>query len=316
MKCMTCDANRNYIMLMVCIHACAHIFVANSAQHRSFILMKIKCNLRCCNTQSVLPHDIRPPMIHCMQNKSDWEPNERQVECLGFTVNSHRMSISVPRKKARAVSRQIKQSMRRDGQGRLRLRQFATTLGQIIALSPAIPHARLHARHLYARQASAVNSEGWHRNPSIHLSQIDLAELKWWLTCLGTMRRCPLRHRYLTHELTLVASDASDLSIAAAPISHPRIPVWSRSLSRRERREPIRVRELRAAYEGKDAFPEVSGTHLNFRIDNLNVVSAINRWSSKDHLMTPLLTQCATLQSQRVAHDDANLPADDLTHFC
>ena len=67
----------------------------------------------------------------------------RRAVHLGFELCSRTLSISIPKRKAKAVQKQTRQTMRRDETGTLRLRHIATTIGMVTALLPAVPHARL-----------------------------------------------------------------------------------------------------------------------------------------------------------------------------
>lgn len=89
---------------------------------------------------------------------------------MGFTIDSRRLAISVPNKKAKAVRHRIKKIIRQANSNKLAIRHLASTIGQIIALMlPAIPYARLHARHLYNLQTDVRAGKGTCRCVSLLL---------------------------------------------------------------------------------------------------------------------------------------------------
>ena len=263
----------------------------------------------------VLRKAIKALQLPTKEDKCLWGPSTK-VEYLGFIIDSRRLTIHCPPKKARAIRKQVRQTLRRTRQKKLRLRHLATTLGMLIALLPAAPQARLHAGFLYSAQARAINSGGWSANPHVCLSEEATAELSWWETFLSESRRYPLDVQFQAHEITIIASDASQDRVAAALISDPNVPVWHRALSRREARLHINVKEMIAALEGSARFP-VAGTFLNFRVDNMTVVSAINKWSTRQNAMLPYLRalhdwalRTRTKVSATYIHTEANVVAD------
>ena len=226
------------------------------------------------------------PLKH---EKCTWEPSTK-AEFLGFVLNTRDLSTACPRKKARKIRKQIRQTVKQAARGTLRTRAFASTIGMIIALLPAARNARLHAAHLFEAQAKALGNGGWANNPKVRLSAESEAELNFWLNFLQNAKGYPLGARYTCHEVTVVATDAADDCIAGCMVSAPSLPTFSRSLSRRERRRHINYKELQAVMESRRHF-KLKGTWVNFRVDNTTVVAAINKWSTKAKQMLPLLME-------------------------
>ncbi len=243
----------------------------------------------------------------------------RRVVYLGFELCSRTLSIAIPRAKAKAVQKQIRQTLRRQETKRLRLRHIATTIGMIIALLPAVPHARLHAPALYRLQNELVNSAGWHKNPKASLNDRNTAELQFWMSYLREVRRQKLPQAFHPYEVSLCASDASDNHIAAVLLTERSMPVTSRALTRRERTLPINTKELLAAILAVKSFHIPRGM-LNFRIDNKAVVSGINKWTTKSATMRPLLKwlfnwglENGVRMTATYIHTSCNVIADKLT---
>jgi len=212
-----------------------------------------------------------------------------EVTYLGFLLNSRSMTVKVPTAKARAIEKQIKKTLRNHWRGTLKVRHLATTIGQLLALKPVYPQARLYLRRLQIRQTQALRGSSWRLDPYMTLDLQCITELQWWLDRLRCSRRQPLRPP-ITHTLTVLATDASRIALAAALISHPDVPTYTRTTTHRERRAPIHLAELKAAKEGTLHFRKlVRGTHLNIRTDSIHVVAAINQWGTKDARAIPHL---------------------------
>lgn len=240
----------------------------------------------------------------------------KRVEYLGFAVCSASLTLTIPKKKAKCIKKQIKQTLRRDRQGKMRLRHVATTIGMIIALLPAVPHGRLHAAALYQLQNDLVTSAGWASNPVAKLPVSAEAELLHWLAYLETCKAHPLPQAFKPQEVTLCASDASDNMIACVNLSDSEMPVVSRELSRKEKRTSINVKEMLAALLATEHFTIKPGL-LNFRIDNKTVVSGINKWKTNSEAMRPLLRRLYTWSldnkvriTATYIHTSANVVAD------
>ena len=219
--------------------------------------------------------------------KSNWAPRTR-AEHLGFIFDSKKLTIECPPKKSRKIRKQIRQTIKNGRRNKLRARPFATTIGMLMALLPVAKNARLHARALFDAQTKALQQGGWRRNPKVRLSKGVQAELNFWLSFLQNAKGYPLLATYTCHEVTVVATDASERKVAGCLVSDPALPVFTRRLSRAESREHINAKEMMAVVEATKAFP-LAGTWVNFRIDNMAVVSALNTWNSRSRALLPML---------------------------
>ena len=222
------------------------------------------------------------------KGKENFKP-ARKVEFLGFIVDAYKLTLSVPPKKSREVAKQIRKTISRDNDNRLRLRHLATCVGKIIALLPACPAGRLHSRHLFDIQAAVVRKNGWHGNVLLKLSLQHRSELHWWLQYINARRFAPLQARCKTHELSLLATDASDRAIAGVLTSDSDLPSYYRRLSRKEMQQhSINFKELLAVYESIIHF-RFNECLVNVRCDNTCVVHSINKWGSRSHKLNALL---------------------------
>ena len=160
----------------------------------------------------------------------------------------------------------------------------------VIALLPAVNEGRLHTYYLYELQTKMVRRSGWNATSKCSLGVGPRSELQWWETYLTTRKERPLDAAYKSHDLTICASDASDNAIAGVLISDATLPYWCRYLSRRERRAKIALKELQAVWESLLVFETtLTNTHVNFRSDSKVIVSALNKWGSRDPTLLSLL---------------------------
>ena len=219
-------------------------------------------------------------------SKSDWTPR-RKFEFLGFIIDTRALTICVPNKKAREVMRQIQKTLKKDRADKLQVRHLASTIGKIIALLPAIRDARLHTRSLYQLQAKV--SEGWIMRRRVRLDLDHKSELTWWLKYLQLRRQYPLPNSYEKHELKIVATDASDTTIAAVLISHKNRPHMRQRLSPTQLRYTINTKEALAVLLALHSF-NLSNAFVNIRCDNTTVVRGINKWGTKSIQTNKILT--------------------------
>ena len=213
--------------------------------------------------------------------KSSWRPS-RELTYLGFHVNSRTMLISVPKKKAKEVIRQIHRVFKKDQHHSLLLRHLASCIGKLMALLPAAPEGRLHSRNLYDLQTRTVRHHGWDPQARVRLSLSQRSELHWWKIFLLTRQQRKIASQFTCSEISILASDASDYHIAGTLVSNRSFPRWSRALSRRECRQTINQKEALAVYESLLEFQHhIQGTHINVRCDNATVVAGINKWGCR-----------------------------------
>jgi len=91
-------------------------------------------------------------------------------------------------------------------------------------------------------------------------------------------------------DLKFIATDASDMAIAAAFISHPHIPTYRRYLQKQELTHSINKKELMAVTESCVHFTTlVQHSMVNIRSDNSTVCHCINSWGTKSKHFRPLL---------------------------
>ncbi len=170
------------------------------------------------------------------KEKSDFLPH-RKLQYLGFVINSRDLTIAISKKKLKGVERQVRRALRQNEMKILKLKHLSTTIGQLLALLPAVPEARLHSRFLYKTQTELVNRKGWALEAIVHLDTEARAELNWWSQNLRTMRLTKLDAHWKTTEISVVATDASQHTIAGVLLTDKSLPMFTCRLSRKERRK-------------------------------------------------------------------------------
>lgn len=221
--------------------------------------------------------------------KSCFTP-KRHAIFLGFKVSSHTLTITIPAEKLKSVRRQVIRTMRQNERHQLQLRHLSSTIGQLMALLPAVPEARLHSGYLHRTQATIVSITGWIPHTAIHLDTEAKAELNWWILFLKCQRPRPLQAKWKYHELSVVATDASQHTLGGVLLSDPRLPTFQTPLSRRRRALHINIKEFMAVEQALLVFDvQVRGTLVNIRSDSMVVVHGINRWGCAQQGANPIL---------------------------
>lgn len=91
------------------------------------------------------------------QEKSVWVPT-RQLEILGWRVDSHKMELEVPKAKAKRLVRELRELSRHN---RVRVNAWASVLGRFRALRDALRLALLSTRAWAAEVAKAAATVQW-----------------------------------------------------------------------------------------------------------------------------------------------------------
>ena len=101
----------------------------------------------------------------------------QQLEFLGFTVNSQKMTISLPSDKLYTLK---KLSEKIKNRGRTTVQELSRLLGMMVAAHPAILPAPLYYRHLEATKIRTLQMEGSYSSEIPELTPRMVEELTWW----------------------------------------------------------------------------------------------------------------------------------------
>lgn len=172
------------------------------------------------------------------QEKSILTPLHKQ-EFLGFVFNSVKMEITVPVKKINKLISRIKQALQTQTGS---YRWYASLIGKMTSMIPAIGEALLHIRHLQRDLAHSLHLHHQRWEAPFLLSNNSRTELTWWLTYVADKNGLPIQRIDNPTPVITIHVDASDI---AWGVSSPEIETtgcWTDE----EKTQSINVRELSA----------------------------------------------------------------------
>ena len=188
----------------------------------------------------------------------------KQIDFLGFTINTSTMTISLPVVKKVEIQRETSQLLRCPS---IQTRTLACLLGKLVATKPAVFIAPLHYRALQSLKISALHAQ----QETVALSPEATDNLKWWSTQLHLHCSSPILKPEAS---TVITSDASLKGWGAACQERTTGGLWSTE----EACFHINLLELKAAYLALQCFlKETVSTHVLMRLDNRTAIAYLNR---------------------------------------
>ncbi|KAL1914600.1 uncharacterized protein VTP21DRAFT_8131 [Calcarisporiella thermophila] len=190
------------------------------------------------------------------QEKSALMPTQ-VIEHLGFRINTGNMTLRLPRKKVRDISRV---ALKLSKVGTTTPRQVAAFLGSANAACPAIMPGRLFSRLLMMALTAALNTDpNW--DSTFTIPEQGLKELDWWAQ---EFKRWNGRSFLPPAPAIFVTTDASGdgwgTQFQSTIIGGP----WSQE----EREFHINWKELKAVELCLEAFPTLKDITILIRIEN------------------------------------------------
>ena len=188
----------------------------------------------------------------------------KQIDFLGFTINTSTMTISLPVVKKVEIQRETSQLLRCPS---IQTRTLACLLGKLVATKPAVFIAPLHYCALQSLKISALHAQ----QETVALSPEATDNLKWWSTQLHRHCSSPILKPEAS---TVITSDASLKGWGAACQERTTGGLWSTE----EACFHINLLELKAAYLALQCFlKETVSTHVLMRLDNRTAIAYLNR---------------------------------------
>lgn len=214
-----------------------------------------------------------------------------EMEFLGMTLNSARMSISIPKEKIRKVISEIRKVGKLK---RIQMRKLAALSGTLTSLAFGFSPSQIHQRLLQRNLILFMNRKiPW--DNQIPVFKTTKRELKWWERHLGRLNGIPLLER--EGEEVHIYTDASKTGWGGVFSETPReekhhhltsIGQWSQE----EKEFSSNFRELKAILMTlKDHAKELSEKRVVVHSDNTTAISQINRQSNPKHLHLIKLTK-------------------------
>ena len=209
--------------------------------------------------------------FHVNVKKSKLTPTQT-MEFLGFTLDSRDATLSVPVKKVNDLRRDIDAFLKKaaDNDGRTTLRKFASVLGKIAALEPAIMPTRLLSRRLLRTKNALLAEKRKNWDADCHIGPKTRRELAAWRSHLQVWNGRGLVHPAPQCE---IYTDASGSGWGAHYGRRDARGHWSAH----ERTYHSNVKELLAVERALLVFErQLTGKSICIRTDNTVVIAYIN----------------------------------------
>ncbi|KAG0743871.1 hypothetical protein G6F33_010833 [Rhizopus arrhizus] len=224
----------------------------------------------------------------------------QQQEFLGFNFNTKTMQITVPGKKISKLMLRIKQALKAQPRQH-NCRWYASLMGKMTSMIPAIGKALLHIRHMQRDLAMTLSlySQNW--NTQMSLSTESKNELHWWLQWITKKNGHPIRKTTSGIEKTLtIYVDASDLGWGVSSTIQA-TGAWTTE----ESTLSINARELTAIYFAlklhAKTFPNL---HIKLFTDNITALKYSSKSGGTASKILQDLANIPTTQSDMGAIDD------------
>ena len=188
----------------------------------------------------------------------------KQLDFLGFSINTSVMSITLPPAKAAEIRQEASRLLKLPS---VQIKSLACLLGKLVATRPAVFIAPLHYRALQSLKIASLHA---HREVA-PLSPEAINDLTWWSSQLHLHCSSPI----LKPEASVViTSDASLQGWGAAFQEERTGGLWTAE----EACYHINLLELKAAYLALQCFlKERVAVHVLIRLDNRTAISYLNR---------------------------------------
>lgn len=221
--------------------------------------------------------------FHINWDKSVLSPT-RQIEFLGFNLDSQSMKISLTTEKVMTIQTQCRELLTMT---RISVRHLSQVLGRLVAAVRAVLPGPLQVRHLQMQRTKALLRGHHNYESEVVLSQECKTELRWWIEEIETwngksfIRPSPDLVIQLTTDASLIGWGA----VCRGQTTQGR---WSLE----EGQMHINVLEMKAVLFALKAFlKEERNCHVHVRVDNTTTVANINKMGSPRSAMMLEITK-------------------------
>ena len=196
----------------------------------------------------------------------------KEIEFLGFIINSNTMTVSLSSSKVEHIKNHIHSLLANKN---CTIRHFANVLGKIEATEPANPWCLLYTKILEISKNDALKKDKFKCEAMMDISQEVNDELQWWLHNLSTLFK-PI---HVGEPALVIYTDAS-LEGWGCHISSLDISCGGRWTDQ-EKGNHINYLEVKAVYLAILAnCKNMNGQHIRIMSDNTTTVAAINKHGS------------------------------------
>ncbi|XP_031345505.1 uncharacterized protein LOC116177002 isoform X1 [Photinus pyralis] len=195
---------------------------------------------------------------------------QQVCEFLGFTINTVEMSIKIPDKKVEKLFKMVNNFSILNF---CKIREFATLVGKLVSINPAMKFGWLHTRNFERVKLLALNSHGENYDATMQIPSSLKDDFEWWRKNLSNSGNSLEK---LQFDLEIF-SDASNTGWGVCCKGLRTHGHWSAS----EQSYHINLLELQAAFFGLKCFASnIKNKNIVCRIDNTTAIACINKMGS------------------------------------
>jgi len=200
------------------------------------------------------------------EKKSSLEPSQT-LDHLGFTFDTRKMVLSVPKSKLRDLRRE---ATKMRNKGHTTLKNLTSFVGKAMATTMAVFPARLMTRNLLSLKNSALRRPGAQWTDTVLLTAEAEENLNWWINSLKEWNG----NSWIQSPPEMdVYTDASDKGWGIV-IGNK---TWSGLWSPEEAKLHINWKEIQTVFLAV-TLPVVQGKMVNVIVDNTSTLSYINKF--------------------------------------
>lgn len=206
------------------------------------------------------------------RKKSLMTPTQ-EINFLGMTLDSKKMSISVPSEKVRKLKAELRRAM---SATKIKMRKLAALAGLLTATAAGFEPCYIHQRYIQAN-IILFQRRGLTWDQSIPILKRSRTEIQWWLEKLEKLNGRSLLE---TESQISVFTDASLSGWGYCSDSFSGAGFWNE----KDRGESSNFRELKSVYLMlREERKKLRGKHVILRSDNTTTISQIARQSNPRH---------------------------------
>lgn len=201
--------------------------------------------------------------------KSQLKPS-KICKFLGFILNSKHYKLSIPLEKREKIYNKLHSLLIKKN---CKIREFASLLGSLISICPAVPYGYLYTKILEKHKYLALLKCHENYEGKMYINSEIIQELLWW-TKNVLVASAPIKHGSYKLELF---SDASNTGWGIVCNDHKLHGYWSK----KDLKHHINYLELLAIYFALKCFAkDRNNIEILIRSDNTTAVSYVNRMGS------------------------------------
>lgn len=201
--------------------------------------------------------------------KSVLQPVKR-IQFLGYIFDSHEMTIHLPENKITGTLKLLNKIRNKKS---IRIRAFASIVGKLVSISPAIKYGWFHTKPFEIVKIRNLRSNNMNYNKKMIIPRELKQDFDWWLMNITSAGKSILPQQFSLE----IFSDASMTGWGTYCNGQQANGFWNKD----DRKRHINYLELKAAYYSVKSFSKTAcNCNILLRMDNITAIATINRMGS------------------------------------